>query len=398
MKGDKILSFVIYLLGTAAFFFVDMIVTRQYSHDIVAYWAEFKSILSIGVIFCLLGLDQVLVRYPDGSVLVFRRAIWQILSIATLLSVVLWVFDLFPDFDLAFFSLSAVSFAMLLMQYFRMAGRLSLSQLVQHSWKIILLLLIFLHAFFFVLAVKFPSVLFLVFLLVFLGSFFLVVFYSFGQRHFGSAEFSRGLISGVGGRYFLTSVLLVLSIYLEQLIVSGFYGEVLSAQYFAISVYFLFPVSIMNGFLAFNAGPWIRSNLKLFSIIISDNFHKVILISLVYVVACAAAGLLFWNFIIGSKFDLDWMLVAVFLISSFFKTIYIVPAGFFSVGGTIDMHDWLISRFILSLFLAISVFVVGYYIFSVSYIIVAVAAMLNLLLRCFFAYRAMFLWGNFREQ
>jgi len=60
----------------------------------------------------------------------------------------------------------------------------------------------------------------------------------------------RGALYQIGARFMASSLLLSLSIYAEQLVVNSFGTTNEAAIYFTHATYFLFPISLANGYFA----------------------------------------------------------------------------------------------------------------------------------------------------
>ena len=86
----KVFSLGVYVLGLGALILSDILVTKYFPPDDVALWALVRSLVGIVGVFCVVGLDQVLVRSPQSSKRLLSVLSIQIPLLATIAGIFIW--------------------------------------------------------------------------------------------------------------------------------------------------------------------------------------------------------------------------------------------------------------------------------------------------------------------
>src|SRR5690606_1953503 len=147
-----------------------------------------------------------------------------------------------------------------------------------------------------------------------------------------------------------------LSIYLEQLAVNAFGARYEAALYFTHATYFFFAASLVNGYLAFLAVPWVKRNKKAFLEILSRRWRGGIALSIMYVVVVQAVALAVWWLLNPAVGQINLVLMMAFSVSAFARTIYTYPSAYWGAFGRQGEYAIVIRRYTVSLVLAIGVF------------------------------------------
>lgn len=355
-------SFLAYFFGLASLFTCDLLVTREMGAESVALWAESRALIGILGVVAALGLDLVMVRSPQSSMRMLRFAAAQVPLLAILLG--------FGVHGLGYLSspLSAAILAagsaagLVLGQFYRAHHRYLASQLVQQGWKIVALAV--LGAMLSPLGGATPPI------DLVLGVLLLMTALAGGIPLLRSGIAVQRpqlperptVLYGIGLRFMATSLILALAVYGEQLLVNGVGTAQDAAVFFTHATYFLFPVSVLNGYLGFRIGPWLRDNHDRFVQVIGSRWVLIGFGVVVYPVMMHMIGWVGWEFIKPGVGDPDPLIQLAMLGAAVARTLYTIPSGYNGVFGSPKQHDLLIAlQVLLLLFLAGLIFaVVGY--------------------------------------
>ena len=379
-KKSHILPIGVYLCGLGALLLSDIIATKYLSTQDISTWAEIRSLIGICSVLCLVGLDQAFVRHPESSRKLFKALTIQIPLIATAISIVAFVSGLTKDI-LSIIGLCIGSAgALALFQYYRIHNFKSASQLAQQLWKIFALLAVV------VFALKQQSIsLSNSIAIAMIGALALTAAPLTLERFRPQKNLtstSMASLYAIGLRFLITSLLLSLAIYAEQLVVSYFGGKEYSALYFTHATYFLFPISVANGYIAFNLAPWIKNNHAKFTNTLQNNKLKVLAIVVFYAILTTLAGWLAWIALAPAISQPNALLILLLFTISILRTLYLFPGGYFGVFGKPSHHDKLIRLQIFSLLISMIVFCLVFYGLAVNILYsTAVASLTNWLLR-----------------
>lgn len=375
------MSFVAYMLGLSALFVCDLVVTRVLPSTDIALWAESRALIGILGVIAALGLDLVMVRSPQSSIRMLGFAAVQVPLLAVLLG--------FAVHSLGYLSspLSAAILAagsasgLILGQFYRAHHRYLPSQLVQQVWKIAALVAL-VGAMLMPLGFQAPPI------DLVLGGLLLVtsllgavpLMRSGSTVQLQEVPERPAVLYGIGLRFMATSLILALAVYGEQLLVNGVGTAQDAAVFFTHATYFLFPVSVLNGYLGFRIGPWLRDNHERFVEILRSRWVLIGFLAVVYSGVMHVIGWIGWDFIKPGVGDPDPVLQLSMLSAAVARTLYTIPSGYNGVFGSPKQHDLLIAlQVLLLLVLAGLIFAfVGY--LGVVYL-VAFAGAANWVLR-----------------
>jgi hypothetical protein len=362
-KRSHLLPVFIYLTGLGSLLLSDVLVTKFLSAESIATWAEIRSLIGIASILCLVGLDQVLIRSPESSGRIMKILALQIPSLAMVVAALTHVLGIGSHW-ISVAALCAASAASLaLFQFYRTHNKRSASQLAQQGWKFLVFVVIC-CAIYKNQEIELTSIVASTVLIAVIASSVPLLFFRFPKR---KAEDTKALY-GIGIRYLTTSLLLALAVYAEQLVVGSLGRVDEAAHYFTHSTYFLFPISIVNGYLAFNIGPWVRSNRDLFINTLRTKWSILLSVVALYSVVIHLLGWGAWIGLDPNNKSPILGLQMLLLFSCVMRTLYILPAGYFGVFGTSQQHDALIRLQMVSLVAASLVFIALFYFFNLNII------------------------------
>lgn len=352
----KIVPFFFYLLGLGSLLFSDLLVTGFFSEEEIALWAETRSVIAISGVLCLVGLDQVLVRSPRSS-----SSLLRILAIQVpLLAVIVGSFFRYMGFLDSLWAAVGIAMgsaaSLALFQYFR-SHRLNMaSQFAQQGWKVMALAAV---AWMLLSDRVLPLGGLVAVLLVFsvlLSSLLLLRFPP--SRVFRQNPESASALYQIGSRFMVTSLMLALAVYAEQLVVNALGSANEAALYFTHATYFLFPASVLNGYLAFVIGPWVRDNHDRFVGLLAGKWAFILLLAVAYAAIVGVVGRLLWAVVGPSVGEPDILLQLAFLLSVVARTLYTLPGGYIGVFGRPKEHDLLILGQVMILLFVVALFFV----------------------------------------
>lgn len=377
-KKAHIFPIILYLSGLGSLLASDILVTKFLDPKNISTWAEIRSLIGIASVLCLFGLDQALIRHPESSRKILIALGIQIPIVAIFLAIISSYTGIsetpLPIIGLCIGSAGSIA----LFQYFRAKNLKSASQVSQQLWKHIALAIII-----FTVIKNKSTNLEVALALAMLAALIISaapLLISPPKKNVSTASLKS--LYAIGSRFLITSLLLSFAIYAEQLIVSSFGSDADSAKYFTHSTYFLFPISVANGYLAFNLSPWIRENKEKFISTLYGKGFILISMALTYAAATHLIGWLSWKILSPSSETPDIYLVAILYIACVMRTIYLLPAGYFGVFGKIKQHNHLITYQIISLFISSVFFLVLFTVFEMNIIYAtALSSLINWIFR-----------------
>lgn len=335
------MSFLLYAAGLAGLFLADFIVAIKFPAQEITDWAVLRSLIGISAVLPLIGLDQVLVRNPASSARLLHRLAFQIPLISLAVGLFLQLSGFVPHWGYGAGIAAGSAASLALFQYFRSHHHRMLSQFSQQGWKILALLVVAWMAWTETYANLLLVGICLLFLVDVLGLLTIIKLPP-AKLHPQKPEPLSGLYA-IGSRFMVTGLFLALSVYAEQLIVNRLGSTEEAALYFTSATFFLFPVSFLNGYLAFLIGPYIRDNRVKFMARVHRHRVALILAALVYCIALNAAGWAAWELTSPSVGAIDHRLQALFAFSGFVRILYVMPSGYIGVFGRPKQHDVLIA-------------------------------------------------------
>ncbi|EZQ20345.1 hypothetical protein CF98_05380 [Halopseudomonas bauzanensis] len=345
------ISLAIYLGGIGSLLLCDILVTRSFSEEDIALWAEVRSLIGISGILCLVGLEQVLMRSRRSSARLLQLLAIQIPILSIVVGSLLWFFGFLNYWLIAVLLGGAAASSSALAQYYRSHYMSIASQLAQQLWKCLALIAIVIVLMY---EVKVEVDALVVGIMVFSVMLVAVFIFRytpgslFPQDPQGYAELYM-----IGSRFMVTALLLSLAIYGEQLLVNKLGGASDGAQYFTHATYFLFPVSVFNGYFAFVIAPWVRDNHDKYINILKEKYFLIILSAFGYSMFISFIGWLGWLVVRPAVGMPNLFLQMIFFWVCFFRTIYMLPSAYIGVFGRPRQHDILIAGQAAALIIAV---------------------------------------------
>lgn len=348
------MSFFLYAAGILSLFASDILVTRFLGADEIALWAESRALIGIVGVVAAGGLDLVFIRTPASSARLLVLAVVQIPVAALLLGAVIHSLGYLSSYAVAVALTAGSAFIFVLARYFGANQRMLISQLIQQGWKIVALCLVMVGG----AGLELPGSDFMLsgalMLFVLIGAVFVLRMPPSTLCH--QDPDTTGSLYGIAVRFMATSLILALAVYGEQLIVNGLSTTADAAIFFTHATYFLFPVSVLNGYLAFRIGPWLRDNHDRFCDGIIGRPALILLAAFSYTLVAHVAGWLGWLIIAPATGQPDPLLQVPFFVSAFSRTLYTLPSGYNGIFGSPRQHDLLIvSQTVLLLAIAATV-------------------------------------------
>jgi len=372
--------FFIYFLGLGSLLISDVFVTKFFVDQNIETWAEVRSLIGISGVICLVGLDQMLFRSRKSSGRILRLLSVQIPLLAVPVGLLIWWTGYLGSWLIA--SLLAIGSAgsLALFQYFRSHNRPIQSQFSGQGWKI----LVFLAVSFITVTktdVALDAMVVVMMLLSLLVAGFLVLRRS-PSCYYPQDPECFGALYSTGTRFMVTSLFLALAVYAQQLVVNGLGSAQEGARYFTHATYFLFPISVANGYFAFLIGPWIRDNHDRFVSIMHGWAWLIILGVICFAVLVHGIGWVGWMLVSPAVGAPDHVLQMIFIVMCVTMTLYTFPSAYNGVFARPPQFDLLILGQITALALAVGTFIV-LYIFGYARLThaVAVASAMNWVLR-----------------
>lgn len=348
------LSFALYALGLIALFFSDILVTAFLTAEEIVEWAEIRSLVGISGLFCLIGLEMVFIRSPQSSARLMARLKVQIPLLAAPVGIVVHWLGYLDGYLQAYLMAVGSAGTIALYQYYRSHHLRSMAQLTQQGWRM--------AVFFLVLYLiwrpgSVPLGQAVVFLLVLVLALSAIAVLRFPPSRLHRQEpVPMGDMYRIGWRFMVTSVFLALSVYAEQLVIQRFGTTDEAALYFSHAAYFLFPAGVVNGYLGFLLGPWVRENHDRFIGILSNRWALIFGAVAVYAALLHGVGLVAWSIMAPGVGDPDTILRLVFLLTSMAITLYQFPSAYNGVFAQTRHHDVLILAQVFALASACVVF------------------------------------------
>lgn len=351
---NQFIPALLYIIGLGLFSISDMIVSGFFSPENIVIWAQVRALVGISGILCLVGLDQLLIRSPQSSSRLLRRLLIQIPVLALPVAAVVRSLGYLDSYPQAYLLAVSSAGTTALFQYYRSHHLPAVAQLTQQGWRIgAFLLVIFL--------VWQPDRLPLGASLVWLLALSLCVGAAFVARfppsrlHPQNPE-PMGAMYRIGVRFVITSTFLGLSVHAEQLVMQSVGTVYEAARYFTHATYFLFPMGLVNGYLGFLLGPWVRENHDRFVKTVARCWHVILAVVVIYAILLHGVGLGAWYIMAPRVGEPVVGLRLIFLVTSVVITLYQLPSAYNGVFAQTRHHDALIAVQVFALMCAFAVF------------------------------------------
>ncbi len=372
--------FLLYLFGTASVLGADLLVSALHSETFIASWAEVRSLVGIVGVFCLIGLEQVLVRSPQSSARLLRLLAIQVPLLALPVALVVHGLGFLSSFvqayGLALGSAGTIAFY----QYFRSHHRRSMAQLTQQGWRIVIMGVIVILSFA-------PDMIQIgtAVAMVMLSGVALAAVVAMKERPatlYPQDPEPIGALYRIGARFMVTSSLLAMAVYAEQLLVIQVGTTSDSARYFTHATFFLFPIGVVNGYVGFLLGPWVRDNHDQFVAVLTRYWLPFLFVVVAIALVLNGIGHLGWLVLTPSVGDPSLSLSLIFTASGIMISLYQISSAYNGAFAQPRHHDALIIAQLVSLGCAFGAFLLFNQVLSASVVTsVAVGSLVNWSLR-----------------
>ena len=245
-------SIILYGLGLSSLFFLDFYISTSYEDEFVSKWAFLKSSIFILGSFCVLGLDQVLVRSPKVHLFIKKHFLLQSLVISIIGVLIIDFFVFIDNFIVFLVAVNLFSVVTFFSGVFRANQKFIFAQLATNGWKIILLVL------FFVLTNDMNKLLIISLLITILILIFLYIKVFNNEDKIKDKKDYKNYRK-IGFAFFLHNMTLIAAIHGEQFIINLFQNQKVSSELFMYFSVFSPIILSANGFIGFIIGPKLRA-------------------------------------------------------------------------------------------------------------------------------------------
>ncbi|WP_394199331.1 hypothetical protein [Litoreibacter albidus] len=374
------ISIFLYGSGLVALYLADLLITSTFRGETISAWAEIRALIGLSGILCLVGLDLVIMRSPQSSARLLRLLAVQVPLLALPVALVVHGLGYLESFLQAYFLAVASAGTIALYQYFRSHHQRSLAQLTQQGWRVVILGII-------VGLVFVPEAIGIgtAVVAVMLAGVALAISFAFVKRPSRFCVQKPEPVSAlyrIGARFMVTSSLLALAVYAEQLLVIQVGTTEDSARYFTHATFFLFPINVLNGYAGFLLGPWVRDNHDRFIAVLHRWWPMVIFGLVGVVLVLNGIGHAGWRIMSPSVGAPSLGLSLIFAACGVMISLYQIPSAYNGVFAQPKHHDALIVAQLVSLACAFGVFLLLNTVLATPVVIsVAMASLVNWTLR-----------------
>jgi len=380
----------IYGSGLLALIITDIFISTTMPPEAISEWARIRSVVGIAASICLIGFDSVILRLPHATRKILLILAVQIPVLGLGLGYLTYQLGALPSFWASVGFCISISVITTGFQYFKTFNKRCLAQLVFQVWKVAILITVLGCAFLSVEVrlTQSPSLAITsLAMILFAAGVVAVVFFDLRQTAMRHRFESTGILYGFGLKYMVSTLLLALALYAEQLLVAQLGTVAQSANYFIHATYFLFPITLVGGYATFILGPWIRRNFAQFQHNMRFRKIYILLVSGLIAWLCNRLGLACWYLVSPTEAPPDENLQIIFFCVSVMRMMYTIPSAYLSVNGSRQQHNTFIMGQILSTIAIIAIFILAYPSDAVSLpVLVGCLSMLNWTLRNLAAY------------
>jgi hypothetical protein len=319
LKKQITFSFIINIAGLFSLFFVDLQMAKMNDDLLISSWALTKSILFIGLIFVLLGLDQALIRMKLNLKKIIFPATVQFLVligfITFFVSIIGTKIETFP------IVLSLFILAMLYLFYaeHRLNMNYIKAQYCVNGWKIIFLCLILLFGYY-EYAWILPLSMFLAFVVIFFNRGLFTIF------NLVSFQKYKNILT-TGLHYFIALLTLTLTIYIDQVLLSADGKITESSILFSHITFFVSPNAILLGFGGFLLVPYLKKQPENKASIFKKYIWIFILIVLAIVIVTYFLGFVLFSYLKPDQSPSIFLAIGLSVIA-FLRYLYILPSSY----------------------------------------------------------------------
>lgn len=338
-----------------AFLLSDIFVVKFISDaQAVANWAFIKAVLMLASVVAVFGAEQSILRYPQNFLSCLKKISIRTIFYTAIIATFLYFFSQVKSFIFWFFSILGLSITIILYSALRTSLNSFLALLSQNLWKILIFIIIVLGS----------TLGFLNIPLIFLSAIYFSVFILFlillknkdwleyYKNHKDEKVEDRYFFS-ISNFFIISALTLNISISFEQLTLNilGLTKE--SALYLAHTSALMPVVLILNGFLSFYLGPYVKNNInKLDKNKLSKLILAIFISSLFLSGLSLSIGYFFFNYFY-STYDFNIFISVSVLLVCVLRMLYIIPSSFVGVVGRDDLTKKYIILNLISILLGV---------------------------------------------
>lgn len=340
------------MLGLVSLFMIDFYMTQSDNIVLISSWALTKSILFIGVLFVLLGIDQAIVRLKLQLQDIFLLVLIQFLVLTTCISIILYVLDVALNLEILMPSLFLMSIVYVLYASSRLEMHYIKSQAFLQGWKIMLFLFLWIYGIQYF--EWFLPVSLILSLLVLSNK---EVIDSLQVKYIDLIKYKTSLITGL--HYFVSLLTLTSSLYFDQLLLNIDTKSLESSILFTHITFFVSPVVIFLGFSGFILGPYLRNNPDKKQYIFKKYFGFFVIVGILLSLASYMIGTIIFHYF-KPNVDISMFLSVALISIVFLRYLYIVPSAYIgsfasnllirkiSIVNVVGLAIYLICYFLIS--------------------------------------------------
>lgn len=335
INSKKLIPALVYVIGMGSFFLVDILISSYEASETIAAWALLKSIIMIGAIISVVGLDQVMVRLPTQAKEIIKYASIIALVASFIYIAIIYILKLSDSLYFEFGIIFALSLGTLFFGYFRSQFKLIEAQIATNLWKIFFLLILV-----FLIITKSSISYAEIFLISALSSlFFTLSIYLFQKKSpYSDNKIQKEPIKKqvtLGYKFLISLLTLNLSLYLEQVLLNAGGHTEESSLYFTHLAIILPPIILINGYIGFILGPYIRKNSKHFDQILKNKLPSFMVLVFLFSLLALFASVYTYPYFIGEKHTYSFYLALVAVGLGILRTLYIIPSSYLGVHADI---------------------------------------------------------------
>lgn len=296
-------------------------ITKTSDDILISSWALTKSVLFIGLIFVLLGLDQAIVRLKLNIKEIIFPALIQFFIISFLIATIIVLFTKKGQLNtpITIISLFLLASIYLIYAEHRLNLRYFKAQISVNGWKILFLLLIFFVGYsnFFI---ALPIAICVTYIIIFIdrGAFKLFKLISLEQ-------YKRIIKTGL--HYFVTLLTLTLTIYIDQIVLNTDRRILEASVLFSHITFFVSPNAILIGFGGFLLVPYLKKNPEKRIFLFKKYIYIYLLFVVTIVIISYFLGYVLFSCLKSSK-DFSFYLALAMSTVAFLRYLYILPSSY----------------------------------------------------------------------
>ena len=351
-----VISLLLYLLGMGSYMASDITVAKYTTIQFTAEWAYLKSVFILFCVLSVCGADQVIVRNFRSWKVLLARSVPLSIIISLMLTFCFFIYDPSNGFLSIWFGVLFLSGTTILFGLFRAQSELVFSQLVNNIWKFFLFIIVT-GSIISGSPIFFPYAIFLSVALVYL---IIVMALAFGKCKLGSScceNFEFKMQIRLGSAFMVSQLALAVSLYFDQILLASVGATKSAAIYFSHAAVVLPPLVVLNGFVGFIAGPYIRDNRARVDRLLSAYWIQFCALLLSTGVLAYFLGVLVFPYLSSPNIEQDNYLIAIIVLVGCCRLLYVLPSAYISMVAGVET----LSRFVISNVACAAFFLIAFF-------------------------------------